>query len=354
MKNKLIEHFAGIIFVTLTMLAMLWVVTAMTASAERKQHAGMECFGDLSYINFNDPFERALLGDVINCYYPGRADKNDSLFNAIVKFKQKEFSDKLQDAHVAEGLSPAKIADILGMYAGFLFIYIFVMTLTYYGVQTMASFRFIYKKRLAAMPSAGHKLRRGLVAFLAGLGTLLLFCPAYVIAYSIRTEFNTDTVIFMILLGVISNGVLITYANKFYAFLVAESRKGYVDNAIVKNLHAGYRFHSAEGIALSSIVNPVKKFRGHVFDHIFRNARYQYLATIKEQASFLITGLIIIEMALNIHGHLNYEMLRQLLYKNYAIVAVIMLLIFYTVKMTEIFADYLIYRENLKYENKNQ
>jgi len=355
MKQKLLEHFAGIIFVTLAMIAAVWVITAAAASAERKGHAGMECFGDLSYINFNDPFERALLSDVINIDYPGRADRNDSLFRPIVKFKQKEFVDNLQDHHVAEGLSPAKIADILGMYAGFLLIYVLVMVLTYYGVQTLAIFRFVYKKRLSALQggaSAARKVRHGLAALLAGLGTLVLFCPAYVIAYSIRTEFNTDTVIFMILLGVISNGVLITYANKFYAFLVAESRKGYVDNAIVKNMHAGYRFHSAEGIAFSSIVNPVKKFRGHVFDHIFRNARYQYLATIKEQASFLITGLIIIEMALNIHGHLNYEMLRQLLYKNYAIVAMIMLLIFYTVKMTEIFADFLIYRENLRYENK--
>jgi hypothetical protein len=354
MKQKILEHCAGMVFVTLAMIAAVWVVTALTAAAERKEHAGMDRFGDLSFINFNSPFERALLRDVINIYYPGRADRNDSLFNAIAKFKEKEFSDKLQDAHVAERLTPARIVDLLGMYAGFLIIYIFVMALTYYGVQTMASFRFIYKKRLAAMPSAGHKVRRGTVAFLAGLGALLLFCPAYVIAYSIRTEFNTDTVVFMVLLGVISNGVLITYANKFYAFLVAEGRKGYVDSAVVKNLNAGYRFHSADGVSLASVLSPVKKFRGHVFDHIFRNARYQYLATIKEQASFLITGLIIIEMALNIHGHLNYEMLRQLLYRNYSIVAAIMLLIFYTVKMTELFADYLIYRENLKYENKNQ
>ena len=48
----------------------------------------------------------------------------------------------------------------------------------------------------------------------------------------------------------------------------------------------------------------------------------------------------------------QYEMLRQLLYRNYAIVAVIILLIFYTVKMTDVFADVLIHREKRKYENK--
>jgi hypothetical protein len=354
-KHKLFEHFAGILFVTLTMLAVLWVITAATRAAEHRSSAGMDRFGDLSYVNFNDPFERALLKDAINIYYPGRSDRNDSLYNAIVKYQQRAFADKLQDAHVSERLSMARFVDIMGMYARFLLVYVLVMVLTYYGVQTLAVFRFVYKKRRAQVsaPSLAGKIRRGAVAFLTGFGTLLLFCPAYVIAYSIRTEFNTDTVVFMVLLGVISNGVLITYANKFYAFLVAESRKGYVDTAIVKNLNASYRFHGANGIPLSSIVRPVKRFTGHVFDHIFRNARFQYLSTVKEQASFLITGLIIIEMALNIHGHLNYEMLRQLLYKNYSLVTVMLLCIFYTVKMTEVFADYLIYKENLKYENKN-
>jgi len=356
MKHKLLEHFAGIVFVTLALLAALWVVTVSVKAAERRQNAGMDQLGDLSFINFNSRFDLALLHDAINLYYPGRADRNDSLFNAIVKHKQREFTGRLQNTRVAEKLSWEKSAVVLGMYARFLLIYVLVMVLTYYGVQTLAAFRFVYKKRLAAAPgpSPARKFRRWLVSLLAGSGVFLLFCPAYVIAYSIRTEFNTDTAVFLVLLGVVSNGVLITYANKFYAFLVAESRKGYVATAMVKNLHAEYRFHGAGGISPASLFAPVKKFRGHVFDHIFINARGQYLSTIKEQASFLITGLIIIEMALNIHGYLNYEMLRQLLYKNYSIVAVIMLLIFYTVKMTEIYSDYLVYMDKRKYENKNQ
>jgi len=228
------------------------------------------------------------------------------------------------------------------------------MVLTYYGVQTLAVYRFTSKRRHRTVKAAtvGAKLRRGLAVCVNGFATFVLFCPAYVIAYSIRTEFNTDTVIFLVLLGVVSNGVLITYANKFHAFLVAESRKGYVDTAVVKNLDNTYAHHDTLGIPLAAIVRPVKSFEGHVFDHIFKNAQFQYLSTLKEQASFLITGLIIIEMALNIHGHLSYELLRQLLYKNYSIVAVIILEIFYTVKMTDIVTDYIIHRQSLRYENK--
>jgi hypothetical protein len=142
------------------------------------------------------------------------------------------------------------------------------------------------------------------------------------------------------------------YSNKFYAFLTAESRKGYIDTAIVKNLHTSFDFNRPDGIPLKSIFKPVKDFKGHIFEHIFRNARFQYLSTIKEQASFLITGLVIIEMALNIHGYLNYEMLRQILYKNYDIVIFIILGIFYIVKLTEILTDLLTHREAMKYENR--
>lgn len=354
MKSRLIEHIAGMIVVSLVLFTALAFLTSVSKKARVKEKASLETFGDLSFIDFNNAFERALLKDAINSYYPGRYDKNDSLFNAIVRKKQQEFDNKLLETDVTERLTIKRLINILGMYVKFLFIYLLVMALTYYGVQTLGVFRFVYKKRRSQFPSKtfGDYCGRSVIDFAMGIGTMLLFCPAYVIAYSIRTEFNTDTVIFMVLLGVVSNGVLITYANKFYAFLVAESRKGYVDTAVVKNLHGSYRFHAIDGIRISSIITPLKKYRGHVFDHIFRNARFQYLSTLKEQASFLVTGLIIIEMALNIHGHLNYEMLRQLLYKNYSIVIVIILCIFYTVKMTEIVTDFLIHREAMRYENK--
>jgi hypothetical protein len=141
------------------------------------------------------------------------------------------------------------------------------------------------------------------------------------------------------------------YTNKFYSFLVTESRKGYVQTAVVKNLNNSYNPGKKTGISYLSIFAFHKHFSGNVFQHIFINARYQYLQTIKEQASFLISGLIIIEMALNIHGHFTYELLKQILYKNYDIVIVIILGIFYIVKLTEIFADWISNKETVKYEN---
>ncbi len=353
MKRKLLEHGLSVAFVTAVLLCVLVAVGAETQAARNSEAAALGVYGDLSFVDSNDPFHTALLKDVVNIFYPDQYEKNNATVESILAKSEDQFSERLQQSNVRERLSWGKCGQLLGMFLKFIVVYGVVMFLTYYGVQTLAVFRFIRKKRRAH--AAKTTFLKVLLHVVTTIGTtaayFVLFAPAYVIAYSIRTEFNTDTVIFMALLGVVSNGLLITYANKFYAFLVAESRKGYVETARVKNLADSYSPREPDGIRYRSVFIPVKHFDGHVLGHIFSNAQHQYVSTIKEQASFLITGLIIIEMALNIHGHLSYEMLREMLYKNWDIVIVIILGIFYTVKGTEVVVDYLSYRAEKRIEN---
>jgi hypothetical protein len=182
-----------------------------------------------------------------------------------------------------------------------------------------------------------------------GAAYAVLFAPAYVIAYSVKTSFDTGSSLFMLVLGVVSNGLLINYANKFFTFLTAESRKGYVETAIVKNLDASYQWGAPDGITRWAVVQPVRLFPTHVFRHVYLNARHQYLPALKEHASFLITGLIIIEMALNIQGHLGYELMQNILYRQYDVALVVILGIFLVVKATEILVDGWFHRESAKY-----
>jgi hypothetical protein len=354
MKPKMMEHALSIAFVSALLLALLFFARSAVNSVAQHEQARLDAYGNLGFVDFKDPFHKALLKDVMNIYYPDQYDTNAVIVKNILASREHEFENRLQKSYLEEKLSPGKLLQLLGMYVKFLIVYIIVMCLTYYGVQTLAVLRYVKKKQRALRAkrlTAADRLTSVAAAIGKTAAYFVLFSPAYVIAYSIRTEFNTDTIVFMALLGVVSNGLLVTYMNKFYAFLIAESRKGYVDTAVVKNLNCSYAAHAAGGISYKDILRPAKRFTGHVFDHIFKNARRQYLSTIKEQASFLITGLIIIEMALNIHGHLSYELLRQLLYKNYDIVIVIVLGIFYTVKGTEIFVDWMMNREERKYEN---
>jgi len=360
MKSRIAEHFIGIIVITVVMIGGLLFFEGRAAFEKRQQFASIKSFSSLPVKQINDPFERALIGDCLDLFYPGQHDSNQVVLGRIYRERQSELSATLSSSAAAAGkhFSLATLLSIAGMFPGFLLVYLIVMLLTYYGVQTLGALRFIIRQQTlyrdaTVLPGVKEPLRPSLIIFNAFkiLAYFILFSPAYVIAYSIRTEFNTDSTLFMIILGVISNGLLVMYTNKFYTFLVAESRKGYIENALVKNLRSRYSF-SPHGIPLGAVFSLRKNFDGHIFDHIFKNARFQYLSTIKEQASFLITGLVIIEMALNIHGHLTYELLRQLLYKNYIPVIIIMLFIFYTVKFTEIITDMIVHRESQRYENR--
>jgi hypothetical protein len=261
---------------------------------------------------------------------------------------------------LSQGVDGDKLASILFMLIKFATVYILVLLITYFGVETFAVYRFVHDKyRLTFIKSLSilaHKLahtsdyKSKFIYLLKMIGKtgrivakalmiLILFAPAYVIAYSFKTRFDTESIILMVILGVISNGLLITYAQKYYTFLLSESRRGYVQTAIVKNLNAVFIFDEENGISLSSIFRFNKKFPGHILDQIYENVRFQYLTTLKEQASFLITGLIIIEMALNIQGHLCYELMQNILYKNISVVLIILFGIFLIVKLTQIVID---------------
>lgn len=356
MRPAITQHVVSIVIITLVMLVAVLSIEGVSSLHIEKKETVSDTFSTLPTSSLSDSFEHALYSDCMNLFYPGRQDSNEVILNTIYRAREDRLNSTLTSSFHNQKLTPESVISIAKMYISFCIVYIIVMLLTYYGVQTLGTLRFILRQQhlYRTTHRAANTPIFGLIVLNAAkvCAYLILFSPAYVIAYSIRTEFNTDSTIFMILLGVISNGLLVMYTNKFYTFLVTESRKGYIENALVKNLSAIYTFSPKRGIPLRAIFSLKKKFPGHIFEHIFKNARFQYLSTIKEQASFLITGLVIIEMALNIHGHLTYELLRQLLYQNYSHVLIIMLFIFYTVKATDILADTVIYREAKHYENR--
>lgn len=356
MRVKIIEHLLSIGVISVLLVGIIFILRYHEKEKETILQEELKSLLNAPISNVNNTFEKYLTYDCMDIFFPGQTDKNREIIEKFYKIKEKEFRKTITSSSAIKKLSFHTIKEITGMYVKFFIVYLIVMVLVYYAVQTIGSLKFIIKqesiqRKIFELPEKPLYIKI-IFDILKNIGYLILFSPAYVIAYSIRTEFNTDTVFFMILLGIISNGLLVIYSNKFYAFLVSENRKGYVENALVKNLNSNYAISKENGISLMSIFSPVKKFRGHIFDHIFSNARVQYLSTIKEQSAFLITGLIIIEMALNIHGHLTYELLRQLLYKNYPTVIIIIIFVFYTVKATEVFTDLIIYKENKKYENR--
>lgn len=369
MPPKYAAHLLSILFIGVVfMIFFLWV-RAGSRTAGQMEYETVSAYVNMPSLDLNRPLHKSLLRESLQVFHPDAPVQNDSLAARAQRYATADLAELQTLLRSGAGMTWSDFFKIMGMYVSFILTYLPVMALTYYGVQTLAVFRFVQEKQgldsyLAQFarfiqdlpPYTGAaalwpQIRAGglllLKAAAKGVGLIVLFSPAYVLSYSFRSRFDTDTFLFMILLGAVSNGLIITYAQKFYTFLEAESQKGYVQTAVVKNLNASYA-----AIPLKTIFRLRKRFPDHVFQHIYINARYQYILTLKEQASFLITGLIIIEMALNIHGHLSYELLQNILYEQYDIVLFILMCLFLVVKCTEMGVDWWKDYEAEKYGNR--
>jgi len=375
MRRKLIEHIGSIAFVALIFALVILFLKDREASDRRARAELVAPYLKLPSVDFGNPRDRALFRETLDLFRPRSRAANDSLMKAIEAYRMAQFTDPGMKTGTGDrGLSWPAVRRLSGMYVRFIIVYAIVLGLTFYAAQTLAMIRFVRMKQGRSSycaeflgrakawnrPEAGLSRRAGVVPVLVplfkalakGIAYAVLFSPAYVIGYALRAGFEMDSVLFMIVLGVVSNGLLVNYANKFYTLLVAESRKGYVETALVKNLSGVYAWNSPEGISYRSLLRLPRRFPGHVLQHVYLNARHQYFPTLKEQASFLITGLIIIEMALNIQGHLCYELLQNILYRRYDIALTIILGIFVLVKVTEILVDLRQHREERRYENR--
>jgi hypothetical protein len=368
------DHLLGVAVVVIAFAIVMLMVRETSDERLLARQRVVEPYLRLHSFDPGDPLHRALLKESLALFYPDRPESSDSILKAIDDWRQEQFTNAaLKSGAVAKGITWEKAGPLALMFMKFVLVYLVVLALSYYGAQTLGMLMYIRMKQGAAasltrfmiaakelvapvpdrsrISSAAQALLALLQAAAGGVAMTVLFAPAYVIAYSFKTQFETDSIPFMIVLGVISNGLLITYANKFATFLLHEGRKGYVETAVVKNLNASFVWNTPDGVPLRAVFAFRKSFPGHVLHHASTNARYQYLPTVKEQAAFLITGLMIIEMALNIQGHLCYELLQTILFRDYTVALTIMMAIFLVVKATDIGVDAWHRTESRRYGN---
>lgn len=371
MRRRFLEHIGSLAFVAISFAVLVVLLKGREAFEQESHYRAVAPYLNIPGIDFANPRDRTLFKETLDLFHPVSPQSNDSLLAEIEAYRQSRFTDPgLKTGVGGRGLTRESIVRLALMFFQFVVVYGITLAITFYGAQTLGIYRFITMKQgrgsylREALQALRRPISRGgvvgriarvsvplLKALLKGISYALLFSPAYVTGYSFKASFEGNSLFFMIILGVLSNGLLVNYANKFTTLLVAENRKGYVETALVKNLSGEYRWNVPGGISLRSLFRLPRRFPGHVLDHLYRNARHQYLPALKEQASFLITGLIIIEMALNIQGHLCYTLLQNMLYRQYDVALTIIFLIFVLVKVTEMLVDLRSHREGLQYED---
>ncbi len=362
----MLEHFSAVVIVGVALVVVSAFVHRSEEASAPRTDPRIDRYLAIDSVDLSRPLDRALFRDALGAIRPPGVVNVDSLMRAIEDARLARFTDPARKTGGGRAVLTWETGTaMLPMYLVFLLAYLTVMVLTYFAARALAVWKFIawkqgrtsYLRRyIAAIETAGpgggvFRAALLLKSALKGIASLLLFAPAYVIAYSFRTSLDTESIFFLIPLAVISNGVLVNFANHLYALLVTESRKGYIQTAIVKGVSSSYAWDGPGAIRRTALLFPVLGARNHVFRDIYRNARLQFIPSLKEHAAFVVTGIVIIEMALNIKGHLCYALLQHLLFREFDLAIAIIFAIFFTVKLTEAFADLWLLLESGKYDN---
>lgn len=350
----ILEHLSAVLAVGIVLAALAILLTSAEKNAARPVDANITQYLALSDVDWSRPLHKVLFRDSYRLLHSASEDTVDILLRNIQETRIRDLTDPSRKlGGERKTLTWETAGGLVPMYVVFIIVFLSVLVLTYVAARAMAVRKFILSKQgrssylrsyAAAIRSGGLKqavLRADLLAeaLVSGLVSLVLFSPAYVVAYSLRTRLDTENVFFLILLAVVTNGVLVHYASRLYALLLTESRKGYVETAIVKGVHAKYSWNHLEGLPRAVMFTPAQASKGHVFHEIYRNARLQFIPSMKEHVTFMVTGLVIIEMALNIKGYLCYSLLQHMLFREYDIAIAIVFLIFVAVKAIEACID---------------
>jgi len=366
LRSILLDHLLSVVVVGVALLALSFLVRTKPGGSPHRFGKEIEAYLNIDSVDWSLPLDRALFRDAYRQFHGASEQAVDSVMNAIEDARLADFTDPTRKVGGGpRALTLSAAIELVPMYAAFVAVFFTVLLITYFLARAAAVWKFVlWKQRrssylrryFVALEYGGVKnaiLRADLLAKAAakGFASIVLFSPAYVIAYSLRTSLDTENIFFLVLLAIISNGVLINFANRLYTLMVAESRKGYVDTALVKGVSSGFRWDAKDGLRRSVLLAPVRRSAGHVFREIYRNARLQFIPSTKEHITFIVTGLVIIEMALNIKGHLCYALLQHILYKEFDIAIAIVFGIYLVVKLTEAGVDAWHAIELRKYDN---
>jgi hypothetical protein len=285
MRRALIEHFWTILVVALAVGVLIVVLRSSDGGERDAELARIQQYMAIPFVNFDNPIDRALFRETLTIFSPSTPGANDSLLAQLESYREARFTDpRLKVGATTRGLSWSTVQRVGGMYLEFLLVYAVVFLLTSYGAWALGLYRYVAMKqgressgqsflaqmRLIAQGSAGDGRAWARAGFLLletivrGFAYLVLFSPAYVIGYALKTRLETDSILFMVLLGVVSNGVLITAANRFFTILLGEGRKGYVEMAVTKGLSSSYTWDVIGGIPRSLVLQPWKQLPRHV------------------------------------------------------------------------------------------
>ncbi len=367
-KSKIIRHLSGLlIFGSLLLIISFSYIDNSKITADYSEVISI--FSE-SGLDINSSYDREIFSDAVTNFFSGDKKKSGNLIAKLNEFIEKKFTEKdIKTGSYKKRLSGGVISEILWKFLKFISLFAAVEFLIFYLAERLASVKFylevegknkfyrLIKRffRERKKQFVREKLNFKQLSLLI-LGTLIrftayfvLFSPVYVVAYILKFNSENVTFLWIIIFGVFTNGVLITAVNRFFQLLNSENKRGYVETLRVKNMPM-FRRDNTGGL-IKSLLKIKIDLGDTIFSQIFESAHLQFVGSFKQISRFVITGLIIIGMALNIQSGLFYEMLQSFLFKEFDILFFILFLIFFSVKLIDVFIDLYSLKLESKYDN---
>ncbi len=366
LKAEIESHLISLFFFTFIFLVAIFI---SHNTVKENPYADIDKLLKKSGLSLQNELDRAVIKDVLKSYFGKEKAKN--LTEKIEKYRS-EILTNGNFKSVGNKLNLTSFKSILSKWINFLFLFGISAFLLFYFSESFAlvklkllklgksNFALLLLKEINAVkdnPSGYKKTHLNevlkLIFFILVkiFAYLILFSPVYIVAYVFKFNYENISTLAYLILTLFTNGMLILSVNKFFLLLQGELNKGYVLTDKIKGVKTG--FTKDDGISFARIFSFHKNFGIHILKSVYLNAHRQFIYDFKEISRFLITGIVIVELSLNIQNGFFYEMLQHLMRNEVDILLTIILLVFISVKVSDILITYFFYRENLKYENRN-
>ncbi len=143
MVTKFNAHIISILFVALIFLIIQFFLLSSDSRSSYYHIDEIENYTQLDFLDLSNPKDQILLRESLDFFEPHKTMQHDTLLSEIELYLKDRFTQTARSRDNEADITLTKLSEILMMILKFSFIYVLVLLITYYGVETFATYRFI-------------------------------------------------------------------------------------------------------------------------------------------------------------------------------------------------------------------
>ncbi len=129
MSRRLWEHIVAVLLISVFFIMLVSYFQSQPKD-DFKEDPQLEEWLQLNFLELDNPLHREVLKETLQRFEPDTSP--DELLSELDAYRSAQISAATRQVRQSEGLTAGRIPDLIDMYWKFIFVYLLVMTLTYY------------------------------------------------------------------------------------------------------------------------------------------------------------------------------------------------------------------------------